>query len=167
MAKQVILALGANIGDTCATFTAVLKDLAKEEGIEVKKVSSLYRTEPWGYTEQQDFTNAVAELATDLPPLALLDHLQALEKKYHRQRLFKNGPRTLDLDIITYEKEEIESDQLTLPHPRAKERAFVLYPLMEILPDFIFPSGHTVADLASQVDPSSILQREPFPIDLN
>ena len=106
MAKQVIIALGANIGDTVATLKAVLKDLAKEEGIEVKKISSLFRTAPWGYADQQDFTNVIAELVTDLPPLVLLDRLQALEKKYHRQKLFKNGPRTLDLDIILTKKKK-------------------------------------------------------------
>ncbi|PZO95444.1 MAG: 2-amino-4-hydroxy-6-hydroxymethyldihydropteridine diphosphokinase [Haemophilus parainfluenzae] len=165
MAKQVIIALGANIGDTVATLKAVLKDLAKEEGIEVKKISSLFRTAPWGYADQQDFTNVIAELVTDLPPLVLLDRLQALEKKYHRQKLFKNGPRTLDLDIITYEKEEVETEQLTVPHPCAEERAFVLYPLMEILPNFIFPNGHKVADLVLQVDSSTILQQEPFSLN--
>ena len=128
---QVIIALGANLGQPQETLRAAASDIAALKGISVLAASSLYCTTPVGYTAQDDFINAVMAVESSLEPLELLQQLAALEQKYKRVRTIKNGPRTLDLDVITCG---------TLPHPRAQERAFVLVPLAEIAPDLIFPN---------------------------
>ena len=112
--------------------------------------SSLYCTTPVGYAAQDDFINAVMAIASSLEPFVLLKQLAALEQKYKRVRTIKNGPRTLDLDIITCGDIISNDPVLTLPHPRAQERAFVLVPLAEIAPELIFPdTKHSVQDLVA------------------
>lgn len=105
----------------------------------VVKRSSLYRTAPVGYANQPDFINAVAQLETGLPAERLLDELQALEARHGRRRSFPNAPRTLDLDLLLYGRLVLKTDRLTLPHPRMREREFVLIPLREIAPDVEIP----------------------------
>src|SRR6185436_1639037 len=104
----------------------------------VVKKSSLYRTAPMGHADQPDFINAVAQLETGLPAERLLAELQALEQRHGRKRSFPNAPRTLDLDVLLYGNARIQSDTLTVPHPRMHERAFVLKPLLEIAPELAF-----------------------------
>lgn len=127
------IALGANLGDPQATILKALTDLALIDGISLIKRSGLYRTAPLD-AHGPDYVNAVVEIQTTLTAPALLAQLQALEQIAGRQRPFRNAPRTLDLDLLTYGDARIQSEALTIPHPRMGERAFVLVPLAEIAP---------------------------------
>jgi 2-amino-4-hydroxy-6-hydroxymethyldihydropteridine diphosphokinase len=133
------VALGANIGDPTATVLAAFAALANLPESRVARCSSLYRTAPVGLRNQPDFINAVAVLETTLPPESLLDALLDLEARFGRVRRDRNGPRTLDLDLLLYDDIELELPRLTLPHPRLHLRAFVLYPLAEVAPGITLP----------------------------
>ena len=128
------VAFGANLGDAVATLQQALRDVAGLPETQLLKVSSLYRSAPYE-AQGPDFINAVALVHTQLSPLALLHALQALELRSGRERSYKNAPRTLDLDIIFYGEVSLDTPELTLPHPRWHERAFVLQPLAEVWPE--------------------------------
>jgi 2-amino-4-hydroxy-6-hydroxymethyldihydropteridine diphosphokinase len=128
------VALGANLGDAVATVQQALRDVAGLPETQLFKASSLYRSAPYEALGP-DFINAVALVQTQLSPLALLHAMQALELQSGRERPFKNAPRTLDLDIIFYGDLSLNTPELTLPHPRWHERAFVLQPLAEVWPE--------------------------------
>ena len=130
------IALGANLGDTQASILKAMDDLALIHGVSLTKRSSLYQTAPVD-SSGPDYVNAVVEVQTVLTAPALLAQLQALEQGAGRQRSFHNAPRTLDLDLLTYGEARIQSDQLTIPHPRMGARAFVLVPLAEIAPQAV------------------------------
>ena len=140
------VALGANLGDAVATLQQALRDMAGLPETQLYKASSLYRSAPYEALGP-DFINAVALVHTQLSPMALLHALQALELQSGRERPFKNAPRTLDLDIIFYGDVSLETPELTLPHPRWHERAFVLQPLVEVWPERV-----TAAQLAAVQD---------------
>ncbi|WP_024303522.1 2-amino-4-hydroxy-6-hydroxymethyldihydropteridine diphosphokinase [Pseudogulbenkiania sp. MAI-1] len=133
--SRAFIALGSNLEQPQQQVLAALAALDTVPGVRLLRASSLYRTAPVGYLDQPDFINAVAELDTDLAPLALLDALMQLEERFGRVRSFRNAPRVLDLDLLMMEGVELESERLTLPHPRMHERAFVLAPLAELQPD--------------------------------
>ncbi len=139
------VALGANLGDPAATVRAAFAALANLPDSRVVRSSSLYRTAPVGITEQPEFVNAVAQQETDLAPEALLDALLEIEQRFGRIRAERNGPRTLDLDLLLYGDQFVSLPRLTLPHPRLHLRAFVLQPLAEIAPDLKIPGRGTVA----------------------
>jgi 2-amino-4-hydroxy-6-hydroxymethyldihydropteridine diphosphokinase len=144
------LSLGANLGDRAATLRAAIEALRRLG--DVTAVSSLYETAPVGYRDQPDFLNAAVALRTDFAPDALLEATQAIEQEFGRQRSFPNAPRTLDIDLIYLDDLILTSPHLTIPHPRAVERAFVLIPLHEIAPDFRDPrSGETIAFLTGRL----------------
>jgi 2-amino-4-hydroxy-6-hydroxymethyldihydropteridine diphosphokinase len=128
------LALGANLGDAVATVQQALRDVAALPKTQLFKASSLYRSAPYE-AQGPDFINAVALVQTQLSSLALLHALQALELQSGRDRPYKNAPRTLDLDVIFYGDVALAMPELTLPHPRWHERAFVLKPLAEVWPE--------------------------------
>jgi 2-amino-4-hydroxy-6-hydroxymethyldihydropteridine diphosphokinase len=130
---QACVAVGANLGDAIATVQQALRDLAVLPETHLVCASSLYRSAPYE-AQGPDFINAAALIQTRLAPLALLHALQRLEQQGGRERPYKNAPRTLDLDLIFYGDVEMASDELTLPHPRWHERAFVLQPLAEVWP---------------------------------
>lgn len=132
------IGLGANLGAREAALRGALAGMAALPGTRVLRVSSLYRSAPVD-AGGPDYLNAVAEIATTLPPLALLHALQALEQAAGRERPYRNAPRTLDLDILFYGDVRLESTALTLPHPRLHERAFVLLPLAELAPERVAP----------------------------
>lgn len=142
------VALGANLGDAVATVKQALRDVACLPDTQLFKASSLYRSAPYE-AQGPDFINAVALLHTQLSPLALLHALQALELASGRERPFKNAPRTLDLDIVFYGDVELATHELTLPHPRWHERAFVLQPLAEIWPERV--SATQLAAVQAQI----------------
>ena len=142
------VALGANLGDAVATVKQALRDVACLPDTQLFKVSSLYRSAP-DEAQGPDFPNAVALRHTQLGPLALLHALQALELASGRERPFKNAPRTLDLDIVFYGDVELATHELTLPHPRWHERAFVLQPLAEIWPERV--SAMQLAAVQTQI----------------
>ena len=139
------VALGANLGDPSATIRAAFGALANLPESRVVHCSSLYRTAPVGNTEQPEFINAVAALETTLAPEALLDALFDIEARFGRIRAEKNGPRTLDLDLLLYNNQQLNLPRLTLPHPRLHLRAFVLYPLAELAPDLQLPGRGSIA----------------------
>lgn len=134
--------LGSNLGDRRATLRAALARLTP------RRVSSIVETEPWGRPGQPRFLNCVAEIETPLPPEALLDRLQALEREFGRVRAERWGPRTLDLDLLLYGDLEIRTPRLVVPHPFLAERRFVLEGLAELCPDRTVPGrGRTVREL--------------------
>ncbi|HTM76496.1 MAG TPA: 2-amino-4-hydroxy-6-hydroxymethyldihydropteridine diphosphokinase [Devosia sp.] len=129
------LSLGANIGDPPAQLAEAIRRIAAHPDITVTAQSSVLTTKPWGKTDQPDFANAAISLETGLKPLQLLDGLQAIELALGRVRIEPWGPRRIDIDIIAYDRLILKSPRLTLPHPYAHERAFVLDPLRQIAPD--------------------------------
>lgn len=152
MNKTVYIALGSNVGckrDNMAQAVQLIADLPTTQ---VVKSSSLYETEPWGKTDQDEFLNQVIEIETALQPEELLHELQNIEIKMGRQRKEKWGPRLIDLDILLYGNEVIDDPQLTIPHPYLRERLFVLVPLAEIGAELQFPDdGATVQEVLSRV----------------
>jgi 2-amino-4-hydroxy-6-hydroxymethyldihydropteridine diphosphokinase len=145
------IALGSNLGDSQATLEGALAALEEVPGIRVLARSRWYRSAPVG-PAQPDYLNGCALLEVGLSPEAVLEQLHAIEHRYGRVRLERWGARTLDLDLILYGALQHESASLLVPHPRFRERAFVLLPLAEIAPLWIDPlTGKTVADLASTV----------------
>lgn len=144
------VALGANLGDAAQALRNGLNALGKAPGIRMVRASSLYRTAPVQSTGP-DYVNAVAEVSTTLTAPALLDALQTIEQQAGRERPYRNAPRTLDLDLLLFGGARIDSPNLTVPHPRMEQRAFVLVPLAEIAPSLV-PAGQLarVADQAIQ-----------------
>ena len=132
--SRVWIGLGANLGARADTLRAALSAITALSGTSVQRVSSLYRSAPVD-AGGPDYLNAVAELRTTLAPQALLEALQAIELAAGRERPYRNAPRTLDLDIVVWGDEKIETATLTVPHPRMWERAFVLLPLSELAPE--------------------------------
>ena len=132
---KAVIALGSNLGEPKENLDLALALL--REATNVSNVSSYYITKPVGYEDQPDFVNAVCIIETELPAMDLLNMLHGIEKAMGRERTIKWGPRTLDLDIIQYESMLSSAEELTLPHPRAHERKFVLEPWHEIEPDAI------------------------------
>jgi 2-amino-4-hydroxy-6-hydroxymethyldihydropteridine diphosphokinase len=130
--------IGSNLDHPRAHVTSAFDELDKLPHTRVVKKSSLYRSAPLGYAAQPDFVNAVAQLETGLPAERLLAELQELEARHGRQRSFANAPRTLDLDLLLFGDLELRTKALTVPHPRMRERAFVLEPLLEIAPHLQF-----------------------------
>ncbi len=149
------LSLGGNLGDVRAAFRFALERLASTPGVAVVATSSVYRTAPWGKLDQPDFLNMAALLRVSLPARELLDLCLAIERDQGRARIEHWGPRTLDIDILTYGDYVVEEPGLTIPHPRLADRAFVLTPLAEIAPDTLV-RGERVADLCSRVDASGV-----------
>ncbi len=128
------LGLGGNVGDVKTALRVALQRLDVHDDITVTAVSPLYRTPPWGPVAQDWFHNCCAEMETDLSPRDLLAACQAVEREGKRVRDVRWGPRTIDVDIIAMEGVEMDEDGLTIPHPRATERAFVMVPLADIAP---------------------------------
>ena len=147
--KTAVIALGSNLDKPALNVQAALDELGMQQSITLKHISSFYTTTPVGYTKQPDFVNAVCMIDTDLSADELLTVLQNIELRFGRERSFRNAPRTLDLDIIDYQHEAYQSERLTLPHPRAHERSFVMIPLAEIAPDYLIGEHNTAAQLAS------------------
>ena len=146
---KAVIALGSNIGNPKENLDLALALL--REATEVKAVSSYYTTKPVGYEDQPDFVNAVCIIETELPALELLNMLHGIEKSMGRERTIKWGPRTIDLDIIQYGSILSNAQELTLPHPRAHERMFVLGPWAEIEPDAILLTHGKIKDLISKL----------------
>jgi 2-amino-4-hydroxy-6-hydroxymethyldihydropteridine diphosphokinase len=142
--------LGSNLGDPVQEVRSAVVELGRAPGIRVERCSSLYRTAPIGDTAQPDFINAVCRVQTTLGPRAVLDVLLGIEVDRGRRRdAVGGGPRILDLDLLLYGDEVMDSPGLVLPHPRLHERAFVLYPLAEIAPSLNVP-GHGAVQALSR-----------------
>lgn len=146
------IALGSNLGDKKAYLDQAIKALKQHKECRVQKVSSYLVTEPYGGVEQDDFLNACLSLDTLLSPEELLDLLHEIEQAAHRERLIHWGPRTLDLDILLYDNEVLETEDLIIPHIEMHKRDFVLKPLAEIAPNKRHPIlGKTIGELAAQL----------------
>ncbi|MCK0537967.1 2-amino-4-hydroxy-6-hydroxymethyldihydropteridine diphosphokinase [Alcanivorax quisquiliarum] len=144
------IGLGSNLADPVAQVRAALRALTALPHSRLAGQSPLYRSAPVGPQDQPDFINAVAALDTSLPPLALLDALQALEQAAGRERLRPWGERTLDLDLLLYGDQHIATPRLTVPHPHLHERAFVLVPLAALAPDLRLPDGQPITHWLAQ-----------------
>lgn len=142
---KAVIALGSNIGNSEENLDLAIALL--REATDVEKVSSYYVTKPVGYEAQPDFVNAVCIIESQLPAIELLHMLHGIEKAMGRERTIKWGPRTIDLDIIQYGSILSSAEELTLPHPRAFERKFVLEPWAEIEPDAILLTHGKIKDL--------------------
>ncbi|SMG51213.1 GTP cyclohydrolase MptA [Dethiosulfovibrio salsuginis] len=165
--QRVFLALGANLGDRQGNILQALQYLQAK--LEVVKVSSFYETDPVGYLDQPRFLNAVCEVETDLSPHDLLRLAKWVEQRMGRTVTFRNGPRPIDVDVVLYGDTVMDEQDLTIPHPRMAERAFVLVPLAEIAPDVVDPRSRlTVSELAQSVDRSGVKKSQRclrFPLD--
>jgi 2-amino-4-hydroxy-6-hydroxymethyldihydropteridine diphosphokinase len=148
---RALIALGGNVGDVRATFRKAIANICGMTQGALLARSSDYATPPWGEVEQDRFINACIEIDTSLDPHALLFTLQKIETKFGRDRTKQQrwGPRTLDLDLIAYDDVSIEKPELTLPHPRLFERAFVLVPLAEIAPGRVIGGRNIASALAA------------------
>jgi len=156
---DVLIALGGNVGDVRATFQKAIANICGMTQGVLKARSSDYSTPPWGDEQQAPFINACIEIETGLDPHALLFTLHKIESKFGRDRARERrwGPRTLDLDLIAYDDIAMQQPELTLPHPRVFERAFVLVPLAEIAPDRVI-AGRSVASALAQLSTEGILR---------
>jgi 2-amino-4-hydroxy-6-hydroxymethyldihydropteridine diphosphokinase len=148
---RALIALGGNVGDVRATFKKAIAHICGTAQATLLARSSDYATPPWGETQQERFINACIEIDTSLDPHALLFALQKIEAKFGRDRAREKrwGPRTLDLDLIAYDDVSIARPELTLPHPRLFERAFVLVPLAEIAPERVIAGRSVQSALAA------------------
>jgi len=146
----------AVIAEPARQVRAALSALEAHPQIQIEKTSSLYLTAPVGYDNQPDFVNAVCSVRTSLDGVSLLAVLNRIEADFGRKRTFRNAPRTLDLDIIDFDGISSSDPHLTLPHPRAHERSFVMKPLAEILPDFVLGGHERAADLAAALGDEGI-----------
>ncbi len=135
--STVYIALGSNLGDRKDNLQKAMEAISEFAQIEQK--STIIETEPEGYKEQNFFLNMVITIQTNLTASELIEKLQEVEKKMGRVRKIKNGPRTIDLDILFYNKEAIKTPNLEIPHPRMHKRAFVLNPMNELAPELIHP----------------------------
>lgn len=152
-----LIALGGNVGDVRATFPKAISNILGMAQATLLARSSDYRTPPWGEEAQDPFINACVEIETSLDPHALLFTLHKIEKRFGRDRAKEQrwGPRTLDLDLLAYDDAVINQPDLTLPHPRLFERAFVLVPLAEIAPNRTI-AGRSVAAALAQLSTEGI-----------
>lgn len=137
--KTAYLGLGSNVGERLEQLESAIKIFDNVEGVQVSQISSVYETEPVGYVDQPNFLNLCVEVKTELTPQQLLQQCFYTEQQLHRVRDIRWGPRTLDVDILLYEDEIIEEENLIVPHPRMRERAFVLTPLSDIAADVVEP----------------------------
>ena len=151
MSMHALIGLGANLGQARETIERALEALNSTPSIEVLEIAPFYGSDPVD-AQGPTFVNTVAHINTALAPLALLEILQALERTHGRERPVRNAPRTLDLDLLWYEDVEMQTARLTLPHPRMHERAFVLKPLNDLMPEFILKQGNIALLLAQCSD---------------
>jgi 2-amino-4-hydroxy-6-hydroxymethyldihydropteridine diphosphokinase len=155
MVETVYFSLGTNLGNRCANLAEALSHMAAF--CQNLHASSVYETEPWGFTDQPNFFNQVIRAETGLPPLPLLNAVKSLELELGREPNFRYGPRLIDIDILLYGSLVLQSDSLTIPHLMLPERAFVLVPLVELAPDLLHPiSGQSMKTLLSSLDTSGV-----------
>jgi len=159
---EALIALGGNVGDVRATLEQAIAALCDGRVVRLLARSSDYKTPPWGVEDQPPFINCAIVAATELAPLALLHRAQTVERRFGRNRADEQrwGPRTLDIDLIAYGDVSIDTPELTLPHPRLFERAFVLIPLAEIVPERRI-AGVRIIDALARLDQSGIEKLSP------
>jgi 2-amino-4-hydroxy-6-hydroxymethyldihydropteridine diphosphokinase len=156
LSSRVMIGLGSNMDRPAEQIQTALREIASTPECLLLKTSSLYQSAPVGGVEQANFINAVAEIETTLSPRALMTRLLEIEHQHDRVRTTRNGPRTLDLDILMFNDWRIDEPDLVVPHPRAHERAFVLLPLVEISPEISIPGVGAVKALLPNVSEQSV-----------
>ncbi len=154
---RAFIAFGGNVGDARETIARAITQFCDGDRIRLIARSSDYKTPPWGKTDQPAFINACIIIDTGLTPLGLLDEAHEVERAFGRDRHKEErwGPRSLDIDLLTYGEDTIDDPDLTLPHPRLFERAFVLVPLLEIAPNAII-AGRSLREALARLDQSGI-----------
>tara|TARA_B110000046_G_scaffold186022_1_gene231476 strand:+ start:2783 stop:3271 length:489 start_codon:yes stop_codon:yes gene_type:complete len=160
---DVYIGLGSNLQDhgvgPDAQLDRALKSISQHPKISLVAVSQRYQTQAIGPQSQPDYINAAARLNTDLSALGLLDYLQHIEHEQGRVRTIRWGARTLDLDILLYDQQIIDSERLTVPHPRMHERAFVLAPLSDLGANLVLPNGENIVSLLAKCSDQGIVKR--------
>ncbi|WP_326780995.1 2-amino-4-hydroxy-6-hydroxymethyldihydropteridine diphosphokinase [Streptomyces longwoodensis] len=166
--QRAVVSLGSNLGNRLETLQGAIDALEDTPGVRVKAVSPVYETEPWGVEpgSQPSYFNAVVLLKTTLPPASLLERAHAVEEAFHRVREERWGARTLDVDIVAYAEVVSNDPHLTLPHPRAHERAFVLAPWHDLEPGARLPGRGPVADLLGTVTRDGVAPRADLELRL-
>jgi 2-amino-4-hydroxy-6-hydroxymethyldihydropteridine diphosphokinase len=156
---RTVLSLGSNLGDRLDNLQEAIDALFDAPGLTFVALSPVYETAPWGGIEQPDFLNVVVVADTRIPPEMLLDRVLSIEDALQRDRVIRWGPRTLDIDIVAFGDIVSDDPNLTLPHPHAHERAFVLVPWADIDPDAVLPGRGPVAELVVTVGTGDVTLR--------
>ncbi|MCO8302322.1 MULTISPECIES: 2-amino-4-hydroxy-6-hydroxymethyldihydropteridine diphosphokinase [Streptomyces] len=166
--KRAVISLGSNLGNRLETLQGAIDALEDTPGLRVKAVSPVYETEPWGVEPgtQATYFNAVVLVKTTLPPSSLLERGHAIEEAFERVRDERWGPRTIDVDIVAYQDVVSDDPELTLPHPRAHERAFVLVPWNDVDPQAEVPGLGAVAGLLAAVGQEGVRVRTDLELRL-
>ncbi|QEU92745.1 2-amino-4-hydroxy-6-hydroxymethyldihydropteridine diphosphokinase [Streptomyces kanamyceticus] len=166
--KRAVISLGSNLGNRLETLQGAIDALEDTPGLRVKAVSPVYETEPWGVDpgSQPSYFNAVVVVKTTLPPASLLERAHAVEEAFHRVRDERWGPRTIDVDIVAYADVVSDDPTLTLPHPRAHERAFVLAPWYDVEPEAQVAGRGPVAELLAGIGRDGVLPRADLELRL-
>lgn len=159
--SRAVIALGANLGDPRAAVLGAIDVLAADEGVTVVAISKLYETDPVGGPEQPMYVNAVVVVDSTRSPMELLDLAHSVEQQWQRVRDIRWGPRTLDVDLIDVDGVVSDDPVLTLPHPRAFERAFVIVPWLDVEPDAVLVGHGPIVELAIDVSGIRPLRDEP------
>jgi 2-amino-4-hydroxy-6-hydroxymethyldihydropteridine diphosphokinase len=150
---RALIGLGSNVGDRLQFLQRAVKQLGETIGVQVRDVSSVYETEPVGPAAQAWFLNAVVAADTSLNPVTLLQQTQAIERALSRETTYHWGPRTIDLDILLYGNTQVNTATLTIPHAELCQRAFVMIPLLELVPGLVLPDGTEVSACLSRLMP--------------
>ncbi|MFF2503971.1 2-amino-4-hydroxy-6-hydroxymethyldihydropteridine diphosphokinase [Streptomyces sp. NPDC058067] len=166
--KRAVIALGSNLGNRLETLQGAIDALEDTPGVRVKAVSPVYETEPWGVApgSQPAYFNAVIVVRTTLPPSSLLERAHAVEEAFDRVRDERWGARTIDVDIVTYADVVSDDPVLTLPHPRAHQRAFVLAPWYDVDPEAQLPGHGPIAQLLATVTREGVAPRADLELQL-
>ena len=154
----VYLGFGSNLGSRAEHLAAAIR-LMKGADLVIERVSPVYESPPYGYADQPDFLNLVVRAKTELDPHALFRRAKEIEKRLGRRQTIRNGPRPIDIDIIAYDDRILDDDLLTVPHPRMRDRAFVLVPLRDVAPNFVLPTtGESIEQLSAALPPASAVR---------
>mgnify|MGYP000922300695 FL=1 len=160
-----VFSLGSNLGDRLDYLQGAVNALRATPGLKITGISSVYETTPVGNVDQPDFLNLVVVTESTLPSMVMLERALAIEDAFARVRLVPQGPRTVDVDLIAVGDRVLNGEHLTLPHPRAHERAFVLVPWHEVEPDAVLVGHGRIADLLAGLDASGVQRRDDLRID--
>ena len=153
--ERIYLSLGTNLGNREMNLEAVKESLPPE--VKILDCSPVYQTEPWGYLDQPDFLNQVLAIETSLSPTELLEYIKDIEEKIGRKPSVRFGPRIVDIDILFFGDRIILEEDLIIPHPRIRDRAFVLVPMADLDPDLIYPgSDFSISELLTFVDQTGV-----------
>lgn len=163
--RNSVFSIGSNLGDRMEYLNLAVRALRATPGLRLTGVSSVYATAPVGVVTQPDFLNAVVAVESTLPSMVMLERALAIEDALNRVRTTRWGPRTIDVDLITVDDRQLESPELTLPHPRAHERAFVLVPWLEVQPDAVLVGHGPIVDLVAGLDTAGVRRCDDLRID--